>query len=212
MHNATKYGVLLAVLALLNVPADAYGQATGKLSVDARIGVSIPAGTMADLTDVGGIAGGSLAWHFHPNWALRADFDYLRLDDGADDLGITQSPPMDLMFFGGSVEVNFNAPRYQTLPFTFSLNVGAGAMNMKVDNTFDAGHPANGFNQTYLAFQGGVKIGYQVSPLVNIFVNGTGYLTIIDSGDTAVFPIPNTFDHGWVIPVTAGVRLSFLRQ
>ena len=211
MHNATKYGVLLAVLAILAVPSDGLGQAVGKLAVDARVGVSIPAGTMADLTDVGGVAGGSVTWAFHPNFALRADFDYMRLDDGADNLGVLLSPPMDMMFLGGSFEFNFNAPKYQDLPFKFMVNIGAGAMNMKVDNTFDPGHPANGFNHTYPALQGGVKIGYQVSPLVNIFVNGTGYLTIIKSGDTAVFPIPNTFDHGWVIPVTAGVRLSFLR-
>jgi hypothetical protein len=210
LHNATKYGVLLAALALLALPADGFGQGNGKLSLDARVGVSFPAGAMAELTDVGGVAGGSLVWNFHPNWALRADFDYLRLDDGANDLGILVSPPMDLLFFGGSIEVNFNAPKYQDLPLTFTVNVGGGAMSMKVDNTFDAGHPANGFDYTYPTIQGGAKIGYQVSDLINIFVQGTAYLVIIESGDTWVFPRDDTFDHGWVIPVVAGVRLTLL--
>lgn len=212
MHNATKYGVLLALVASFGVPSAVQGQSIGKLGVDTRVGVALPAGTMADLTDVGGIAGGSLAWNFTPNWTLRGDFNYMRLDDGADDLGITLSPPMDLMFFGGSVEVNFNAPRLQDLPLTFSVNVGGGVMNMKVDNSFDPGHPANGFDQWYPTVQGGAQIGYQVSDLINIFVRGDAYLILIESGDTAVFPLDDTFDHGWVIPLTAGVRFTFLRD
>ena len=216
MHNATKYGVLLAVLAMFAVPATGLTQpATGKISVDLRGGVAIPVGDMAKITDVGGLAGASLLWNFTPNWALRADFDYMKLDDGTDDFGVVLSPPMDLMFFGGSFEVNFNGPRLQSHPITFMLNVGAGAMNMKVDDTFDAGHPANVFDHTYLAFQGGMKIGYQLKPWINIFVNGTAYFMIMDSNDTLVFVDPDAgvtnFDTGWVIPVTAGVRLTFLR-
>ena len=216
MHNATKYGVLLAVLAMFAVPTAGLTQpATGKLSVDLRGGVAIPAGELDDITGVGGVVGASLMWNFHPNWALRADFDYTKLDDGTDEFGVVLSPPMDLMFFGGSIEVNFNGPRYQTMPFTFMLNVGAGAMNMKVDDTFDPGHPANAFDHTYLAFQGGAKIGYQVAPWINIFVNGTTYFIIMDSNDTLVFVDPDAgvtnFDTSWLIPVTAGVRLTFFR-
>ena len=212
MHNATKYGVLLAVLAMFAVPTAGLTQpATGKLSVDLRGGVAIPAGDLADITNIGGTAGASLLWNFHPNWALRADFDYMKLDDGTDDFGILLSPPLDHMFFGGSIEVNFDGPRLQSYPITFMLNVGAGAMNMKVDDTFSPGHPANEFDHTYFAFQGGMKIGYQVRPWINLFVNGTTYLTLVKSGDTSVFPLSDTFDHTWLFPVTAGVRLTFLR-
>ena len=216
LHNATKYGVLLAVLAMFAVPATGWTQpATGKVSVDLRAGVAIPAGNMAKITDLGGLAGASLMWNFHPNWAIRADFDYMKLDDGTDDFGVVLSPPQDLMFFGGSIEVNFNAPKYQSLPFTFMLNVGAGAMKMKVDDTFDPGHEANDFDHTYPALQGGLKIGYQLKPWINIFVNGTAYFIIMDSNDSLVFVDPDAgvspFDTGWVLPVTAGVRLTFLR-
>jgi hypothetical protein len=183
--------------------------ATGKVSLDLRGGVAIPAGNMATITDVGGSFGASALWNFHPNWAIRADFDYLGLNKGEDSFGVLLSPPQDLMFFGGSFEVNFNGPRYQDMPFTFMLNAGAGMMQMKVDDTYDAGHPANGFDQSYLAFQGGAKIGYQVAPWINIFVNGTAYFIIMDAADTPVFGF--TFNNGWVIPVTAGVRLTFLR-
>jgi hypothetical protein len=184
--------------------------ATGKVSVDLRGGVAIPAGNMATITGVGGLAGASLLWNFHPNWAIRGDFDYMKLDDGTDSFGVVLSPPQDLMFFGGSFEVNFNSPRLATVPLTFMLNVGAGAMKMKVDETFDVGHPASGFDEMYLTFQGGAKIGYQLKPWINIFVNGTAYFMVMDEYDTLVFLNPG-FDTGWVIPVTAGVRLTFLR-
>jgi hypothetical protein len=210
LHNATKYGVLLAVLAMFAVPSMGLTQpATGKVSVDLRLGVAIPAGNMATITDLGGTAGASLLWNFTPNWALRADFDYIQLDNGNDSFGVVLSPPQDLMFLGGGFEVNFNGPRLQSHPITFMLNVGAGVMNMKVDDTFQPGHPANGFDNSYLAFEGGAKIGYQLRPWINIFVNGTAYLILPDSADTGVFGF--NFDTGWVIPVTAGVRLTFLR-
>ena len=211
MHNATKYGVLLAVLAMFAVPGTGMTQpATGKVSVDLRGGVAIPAGNMATITEVGGVAGASAMWNFTPNWAIRADFDYMALNKGEDSFGVLLSPPMDLMFFGGSFEVNFNSPKYQTMPFTFMLNVGAGAMKMTVDDTYDATHSANVFDHTYPAFQGGMKIGYQVKPWINIFVNGTAYFILMDSADTPP-AFGFDFNNGWVIPVTAGVRLTFLR-
>ena len=119
------------------------------------------------------------------------------------------SPPQTLMFLGGSFEVNFNAQKYATHAFTFMANVGAGAMKMTVDDTYDTGSQANEFDQTYPAFQGGAKIGYQVAPWINIFVNGTAYFILMDSADTQS-AFGSAFNNGWVIPVTAGVRLSFL--
>jgi hypothetical protein len=181
--------------------------ATGKVSVDLRGGVAIPAGNMATITDVGGLAGASALWNFDPNWAIRADFDYIKLDNGYNSLGVLISPPQDLMFLGGSFEVNFSGPKFQSYPLTFMLNAGAGVMKMKVDDTFDPGSPANGFDNTYLTFQGGAKIGYQIQRWINVFVNGTAYFMIIDSADTGVFGF--NFDNGWVIPITAGVRLTF---
>jgi len=215
LHNATKYGVILGLLVGFALPGAALGQATGKVSVEGRGGVGLPVASMADITDLGGAFGGSLLWNFHPNWALRGDVDYIMLDDGEDSFGVTASPPMNLLFFGGSVEVNFNSPKYQDLPFTFTAHVGAGAMQMKVDETFDPGHPAAAFDQTYPAFQGGARIGYQIKDWINVFVNGTVYFIIMDSNDTLVFdavsPEVDNFDTGWVVPVTAGVRLTFLQ-
>ena len=210
MHNATKYGVLLAVLAMFAIPSAGMTQpATGKVSVDLRGGVAIPAGNMDTYTAIGGGAGASALWNWNPNWGFRVDFDWMRLNKSEDDFGVLLSPPQNLMFLGGSFEVNFNAPKYQTMHFTFMLNVGAGAMKMTVDDSYDAGNPANTFDHTYPAFQGGMKIGYQIAPWINVFVNGTAYFILMDAADTNP-AFGNDFNNGWVIPVTAGVRLSFL--
>ncbi|MEK6255603.1 MAG: hypothetical protein N2B05_12995 [Gemmatimonadales bacterium] len=210
MHNAMKYGVLLAVLAMFAIPSAGMTQpATGKVSVDLRGGVAIPAGNMATYTEVGGTAGASALWNWNPNWGFRVDFDWIKLNKGEDDFGVLLSPPQTLMFLGGSFEVNFNGQKLATDPFTFMANVGAGAMKMTVDDTYDTGHSANTFDHTYPAFQGGAKVGYQVAPWINIFVNGTAYFILMDAADTSA-AFGNDFNNGWVIPVTAGVRLSFL--
>lgn len=209
MHNAMKARALLAAALLLTLPAAARGQEKGHLSIDGRGGVGIPLGTLKDLTDIGGTFGGTLAYHFHRNWAIRGDVDYIMLDDGADVDGVLLSPPQKLLYVGGGFEVKFNAPKYQELPFTFDVNLGAGAMNMKVDDTFSTGNPANAFDHTYLAFNGGAKIGYQVTDWLNLFAQGQAYLILVKSGDTVVFPGDNEFDHAWVIPVTGGARVNF---
>jgi hypothetical protein len=207
LHNATKTGALLAAAALLMVPSAALGQEKGHLSLDARGGVMIPAGTLATLTDLGGVAGATLAYHFHPNVAIRADFDYAKLDDGEDEFGVVLSPPMKVYYLGGGFEVKFNRPKYQDLPFTFDLNLGAGVTKMQVDDTFDPGHPANGFDHRYLTFDGGAKIGYQATDWLNLFAQGQAYLIIVETGDTSVFP--EQFDHAWLFPLTAGARVNF---
>lgn len=207
MHNAMKARALLAVALLITLPAAALGQEKGHLSIDGRGGVGFPLGTLENLTDLGGTFGGTLAYHFHRNWAVRGDVDYIMLDDGADEFDVLQSPPMKLLYIGGGFEVKFSPPKYQDLPFTFDVNLGAGVTNMKVDDTYDAGNPANAFDHSYLTFNGGAKIGYQVTDWLNLFAQGQAYLILTKSGDTAVFP--ESFDHAWVIPVTGGARVNF---
>jgi hypothetical protein len=212
LQYATKTSALLAIALLIAAPA-ANAQEAGQISLEGHAGVGIPAGQMWDLTDPSGSFGGTLAWHFHPNWALRGDFDAILLNDGKDEFDVILSPPMDLIYFGGGFEVNFGRPIWQDVPFTFSVNVGAGVMSMNVDETFDAGHPAAAFDERYFTLNGGARLGYQVSNRLNIFAQGQSYLIIADENDTQVFMDPvagiEPFDTAWVVPVTAGVRLTF---
>lgn len=218
MHYARKTRVLLAALLVFGVPAGAAAQVSGTVSVDANAGVSIPLGTLGDLTSTGGAYGGGLAFHFTPNVALRGDLLLIKLDNHYSDGGVLLSPPVDMLYYGGGIELNFNAPLYQDLPLTFAANLEAGWTNIDVDETFDgvAQHPAENIDQGYLTFSFGGQIGYTVyrgsSVDLNVFVKGQSYLILTDSNDMIPYATllgVEPFDHVWVLPLTAGVRATF---
>lgn len=220
LHYARKTRVLLAALLVFGLPAGAAAQVSGIVSVDANAGVSIPLGTLGDLTSTGGAYGGGLAFHLTPNWAIRGDVLLIKLDNGRSESGALLSPPVDMLYYGGGLEVNFNAPLYQDLPLTFAANLEAGWTNIDVDETFSASHPANGLDQGYLTFSFGGQVGWTVyrgsSVDLNLFVKGQSYLILTDSNDMTTYygssltllgeePI----DHVWVLPITGGVRFTF---
>lgn len=216
MHYARKTRVLLASLLVFGLPAGAVAQVSGNFSVDLHGGLAIPTGTFGDLTGTGYAYGGGLAFHISPNIALRGDVLLAKVDNGTNDGGVLLSPPVDLMFYGGGLEVNFNSPLYQDLPLTFGVNLEAGWTNIDVDETYSASHPANGIDQGYLTFTFGGQAGFTAyrgsSFDVNLFVKGQPYLILTDSADMT--PYSNLLgsepiDHFWVIPVTGGVRLTF---
>lgn len=216
MHYARKTRVLLAALLVFGLPAGASAQVAGTVSLDAHAGVPLPLGTLDDLTSAGGAFGGGLAWHFHPNWAVRGDVMLMKLDNGRDDDGSLTSPPVDMLYYGGGLEVNFSAPLYQDMPLTFGANIGAGWTNFDVDETFSGSHPANGIDDGYLTFTGGGQVGitvYRGTALdLNLFAKVQPYLVLTDSADmlpyASILEVP-PFDHVWVMPITGGVRLTF---
>jgi hypothetical protein len=216
LHNARKTRVLLAALLVFGLPVGAAAQASGTVSVDVHAGLSIPVGTFGDATATGGAFGAGLAYHFHPNWAVRGDIVLNKLNHEDADDGTLLSPPVDLLYFGGGIEVNFQAPLYQDLPLTFGANLGAGWTNVDADETYSFSHPANGLDNGYLTFTGGGQLGLTVyrgsSMDLNIFVKGQPYLILTDSTDMLPYAFllgVEPFDHIWVLPVTAGVRLTF---
>ncbi|MFO7589102.1 MAG: outer membrane beta-barrel protein [Gemmatimonadota bacterium] len=218
MHYATKTGAALAAALLLALPATGRAQVERQFSVDLYAGVGIPLETLEDITDIGGAFGGTLAWHFHPNWAVRGDVDFIKLNEAEAEGGILIGPPIDMVYLGGGVEVNFGPPKYQDLPFTFAANLGAGAMMLKVDDTFNASHPAGAIDQSYLAFNGGARLGYRLTPYLNLFVQGQLYFILFDEADSLAWVSwandqgltgLDSFDTLWVLPITGGVRISF---
>jgi hypothetical protein len=217
LHNARKTRVLLAALLVFGLPAGAAAQATGTVSVEGHGGLAFPLGTLGDATATGGGFGAGLAWHFHPNWAVRGDVTLIKLDNKFSEDGTTLlSPPVDMLYFGGALEVNFTAPLYQDLPLTFAANLGAGFTNIDVDETWRASHPANGIDDGYLTFTGGGQVGmtvYRGSSLdLNLFVKAQPYLILTDSTDFLPYAVllqVEPFDYVWVLPLTVGVRLTF---
>jgi len=215
LHYATKTGAALACALLLAVPGTGTAQVDGTFSVEGRGGAVFPIDTMDDLYDWSGTAGGTVAWHFHPNFAIRGDVDWMHLRAGENDAAFDgiASPPADLLYFGGGIEVNFDRPKFQDVPLTFLANVGAGVTMWSVDSGWLPSHPASSFDGTYLTFRAGGQIGWQFSPMINGFVGVNGLLILPDETDTLVFDDPvaglDTFQTAWVLPVTAGVRLTF---
>ena len=217
MHNARKTRVLLAALLVFGLPAGAAAQVAGTISAEGHAGLSIPLSTLGDLTSTGGAFGGGLAVHFHPNWAVRGDIVLIKLDNKFAEDGTTLlSPPVDMLYFGGALEVNFTAPLYQDLPLTFAANLGGGWTNIDVDETWQTGHPANGIDNGYLTFTGGGQVGltaFRTSSMdVNLFIKAQPYLVLTDSTDMIPYAVllgVEPFDHVWVLPLTAGVRLTF---
>jgi len=219
LHYATKTGAALAAALLLALPGAGRAQTQdATVSVQAQGGLGIPLGTLDDLNDLGGAFGGTLVWHFHPNWGLRGDVDFIKLNEGETEGGLLIGPPVDMMFLGGGIEVNFSPPKYQDLPFTFGANLGVGSMSYDVDETFRASHPAGAIDASYLAFNGGGRVGYQLTPMLNLFVQAQVYVVLFDEADSQPYVTwvngqgltgLETFDTLWVLPVTGGVRLSF---
>ena len=204
----------------LGLPAGASAQVSGTFSVDGNAGVSIPLGTLGDLTSTGGAYGGGLSIHFTPNWALRGDLLLIKLDNGRSESGTLLSPPVDMLYYGGGIEVNFNAPLYQDLPLTFAANLEGGWTNVDVDETYSASNSANGLDQGYFTISFGGQVGYTVyrgsAFDLNLFAKGQAYLILTDSNDMFQYYGPaltalqaDAPDHVWVLPITAGARFTF---
>jgi len=215
LHFARKTRVLLAGLLVFSLPAAATAQSSD-FSVDVHGGLSTPLGVLGDLTSNGGAYGAGLVWHFSPHVSIRGDFLVQKLDNGLADSGLLLSPPVDLTFFGGGVELNFSSPLYQDEPMTFTMNVGAGVTSMDVDETFSPINPANGIDASYFTLTFGGQVGYQVirtgSTKLNIFFKAQPYLIFVDSAD--MLPLSgllgsDPIDSMWVLPLTVGARVSF---
>lgn len=215
MHYARKTRVLLASLLVFGLPATVAAQSS-EFSVDVHAGLSAPVGVLGDLTTTGGAYGAGLAWHFSEHVGVRGDFVINRLDNGLDGSGLLLSPPMDLTFMGGGVEINFGSPKYQDLPMTFAINLGVGVTSIDVDETFSAVHPANGIDESYLTINFGGQVGYQVirqgSARLNLFFKAQPNLILVDSADMLPFSQllgSDPFDSVWVVPLTFGARVTF---
>lgn len=195
---------LLVVVLTPWMTSSLLAQEGGDLTFEAQGGVAIPAGALADIADVGATVGGSVGYQFHPNFGWRAGVEGIWLNDTRDAADVMPSPAMDIVHFMTGPEVVFPRPSYQDLPMTFRMFVAGGGA------TVNAVGSGVSFDHTYFVFSFGGAAGYQLSEVVNIFVDGRGYLFLFDEQDTLVFadrsPFVQPFAEGWVAPLTLGIR------
>ncbi len=205
---------LLAALALIAVgtqPATAQDGDYGQISVDPRAGVGFPVGDLA-MTHQAGFSGGlGVAYKFHPNIGIRGDFDLAVLDDESPQFGVVLAPTLTMVHFNGGVEFDFPRPDWQNFPLSFRWNIGAGGTSMSASRDFPDEVDVD-FSGTYPSVNSGVKVGYAITPDVDLFVGGQMYLTFADEVEMAEL-LKRTgiepFGTVWSAPVTLGVKASF---
>lgn len=213
----------LAAAALIFGPAaleaqdDGSAPAPGSVSVTARGGLAIPVDVhqLNAITKTGGSFGGGVSFHVSPRLALAGDVDYQLLQGKVDDDTGTPFPDMDVLNATAGLEVYFVSPETR---WTGILSLGAGISNLKMEATTDDGSPPPGslsdVDLTGAAFRAGAELGYQATDGVNVFVEPGVYLLALDREETRTIAdntphLDNPFDVAWIIPLQAGVRLSF---
>jgi hypothetical protein len=201
---------LLVAVAVMAVPSALAGQDMSRVSVDPRLGVAFPVGGLDEVTDFSVSGGVGLGWELHPNVAVRGDLLYSRLDAETDGFGDPVAPSLDLFTYSLGLAFDFPRPRWQDVPLTFGATVGLGATHMS--GSRQRGRTVLTFDETYATVTGGGRIGLPVSSRVRAFVATEVLLIFADRQETQILtlndPTADPFETGWVIPLTAGRRIT----
>lgn len=191
----------------------------GAVTLEARGGVGLASGALADLTGgAGPFAGAALSVHLSRNVALRADGSGEFLDEGvvpSSPVGIM--PPLRLLNVDGGFEIVFPQTDPEKPALLADLYLGAGITNVHASPVTNMpatpeGIAVNNFDETYLSFHGSAGIGYQVSRSLIVFLRGETYFVLLRDADAALFravaPGLDPFNRFWEHPVSIGISLS----
>lgn len=180
-------------------------QERGRVSVEGRAGIAIPVGELDDIADVGPSFGAGVAYFFHPNIGVMADVQVSLLSASAPDpFNVVRTSEVNLTHIGGGLVLDFFPPSAQDAPLTFRLRLLNGITVMSADdNGLD-------FSETYYTFNGGGRIGYQLSPKLELFAGTDVYVLFTRASETAAFfqgPNPvEPIDLAISLPVTIGIK------
>lgn len=213
--------VLVALL--LGLPAAAHAQgAMGQPSmgsVEAHGGLAIPTGSLAEFEDVGPTAGLAFQYRIVPRVAVRVQGD-LELLKG-DSLTLVSptnpqqtAPDLNLWHYGVGASIELTNPDAGATPWEVLFNAGMGLTTMKSKDFAQAVDNLTRFSKTYVTPNWGLTVGYDVTPQVNIFAGGQGYLILVKKDDTRVWQDltagqTKAFGTQFSAPVYAGLRVRF---
>ena len=189
--RSTRTGtVLLSGLILLGIVSTVQAQSVERrVSIEARGGFNVPTFDISDAVDAGPSFGLGAAVQFAPKLWLMGDVD-LGFHSGADLAGGGEAP--DVKVYHYVAKLGYELLSEGQSPWSVIVNAGAGAV------TFDAdGAGAN----TYPAINVGAKIGYRLSPRVQLLLSPQGDIALTDDEDVGT-------SNAWVWPFTAGVRIG----
>jgi hypothetical protein len=189
--RSTRTGtVLMSGLMLLGIASTAQAQwAERRLSVEARGGFNVPTFDISDAVDAGPSVGLGAAVQFAPKLWLMGDVD-LGFHSGADLAGGGEAP--DVKVYHYVAKLGYELLSAGQSPWSVIVNAGAGALTFDVDG---AG------SKTYPAINVGAKIGYRLSPRVQLLLSPQGDIAFTDNEDVGT-------SNAWVWPFTAGVRIG----
>lgn len=219
----TAFSIALALLAAgLVAPQAVPAQDTGETwTFDARGGISFPAGDFEDLPfeSVNPTAGVGATYWLSPRFGVQVsgDWELYLGDDSELAPGVTteggDAPDMNVYHYSAAFVVDLASA---TSPWDLQVNVGGGGTTYDSDEFSVGGANAaalESFSETYASASGGVKLGYDLSRAVNVFVGGQAYLAFPEEEDTGrlaqLSPEAQTFDTAWTFPVLAGVKVEF---
>lgn len=184
-----KISGLLALGLVGLIPAALSAQTVDRrISFEARGGVNVPTFDITDAAKAGPSFGATLGLRVAPRVMLLGEADF-GFHQGADlPLGGV-GPDVNVYHFMGKVGFDvLKRDRWSIL-----VNAGAGALAFDVDG---------GPNETYFAVNVGAKIGYAVTPVVDVVLSPQGDIAFTDEAVLGT-------DNSWVWPFAAGIRFHF---
>ncbi|MFQ5889524.1 MAG: outer membrane beta-barrel protein [Gemmatimonadota bacterium] len=202
-----RLSIVLGAVALLTTAAPE-ARAQSRWTIEGQGGIAVPTGDLADLEDVGAGFGIGIAYWVHPRIAIRVDGDADILSGVDAEGALPEAPDLNIFHYTAGVSVRLLDP--EATRWTLNLNAGAGGSTIDADDFTVSGTTVD-FSETYFALNGGLTIGYDVGPNVNVFVGGEAFVVFSDEDDTVVFSQLRSdvepFDTAVTIPITAGIRV-----
>jgi hypothetical protein len=189
--RSTRTGtVLLFGLILLGIASTGQAQSVKRrVSIEARGGFNVPTFDSSEAVDAGPSFGLGAAVQFAPKLWLMGDVD-LGFHSGAALAGGGEAP--DVQVYHYVAKLGYELLSEGQSPWSVIVNAGAGALTFHAD-----GAGAN----TYPAINVGAKIGYRLSPRVQLLLSPQGDIAFTDDEDVGT-------SNAWVWPFTAGVRIG----
>ena len=205
-------GALAGLALLAAAPATAAAQSVDSpVTIDPRAGIGFPVGDLADTHQAGFAGGLGIAYKLTPHIGVRGDFDLMVLDDESPQFGVVLAPTLTVIHYHAGLEFDFAKPEFQEFPLSFRWSLGAGGTSMSADRNFPDDVDVD-FSGTYPSINTGMKIGYQVSPMMDLFLGGQMFLTFADEEEIAELVKRSgtqPFGTVWTAPVTLGVNVTF---
>ncbi len=188
--------IITGAFAALVAGLFAISSASAQVSINARAGIGLPTGGIADsdnavLTvgaETGFAVGGGLGVMLTDRVELRANADFsFHSTEGAAGAG----PDVNVYHFIAGLGVLLTDPGN---PFYVSVNAGAGLLSFDFDTTaLDT--------ETYFAINAGAEIGYWLSDNVAIFASPQGDIAFSDEDVVGT-------STSLVWPLTAGLKVK----